>query len=99
MAYFENGTAAEALDRQCESCPLGAYQCPVYMVNSLYNFDQMLEGKEELRDCLLFLVDDTGRCKVRQLVEASCEKSEDRRKTLHQYAFVLKQFEKRVVAV
>lgn len=99
MAYFDSGSAAEILDRQCTSCPFGEYQCPVYMAQSLFNCDQMMDGKRELKDCLTFLVDDAGICQVKKLMMQSCEDLVRRHRVIEQYAFLLKQFDKRIVAL
>ena len=69
MAYFENGTASECLDKTCQSCPLGSRLCPVYLAQNLFNFDQIHEGKELIMRCLHFLVDDEGVCQIKKLIE------------------------------
>jgi len=99
MAYFENGNQSEVLDEQCLTCPLGNHQCPVYTVQSLFNFDQMEGGNDKLRQCMIFLVDDAGVCQVKQLIDQSCQDIEQKYRTLHQFAFVLKQLNRRVVAL
>lgn len=99
MAYFESGNKSKVLDKQCLTCPLGIYQCPVYTVQSLFNFDQMEEGNDKLRQSMLFLVDDAGVCQVKQLLEQSCQELEQKYRMLHQYAFVLKQLDRRIAAV
>jgi len=99
MAYFESGDKSKVLDKQCLTCPLGNYQCPVYTVQSLFNFDQMEEGNEKLRQSMIFLVDDAGVCQVKQLLEQSCQDLEQKYRMLQQYAFVLKQLDRRIAAV
>jgi hypothetical protein len=99
MAYFENGNKSKVLDKQCLTCPLGNYQCPVYTVQSLFNFDQMEEGNDKLRQSMIFLVDDAGVCQVKQLLDQSCQDLEQKYRMLHQYAFVLKQLDRRIAAL
>jgi len=97
MAYFEDGNASVVLDEQCSDCPLGEKQCPVYMAQTLFNFEQISEENTALRQCLLFLVDDAGVCQVKKMIETVCQDLDQRYRFLNQYAFLLKQFNKRVV--
>jgi len=99
MAYFENGNGSKVLDEQCLTCPLGIYQCPVYTVQSLFNFNQMDDGNNELRQSMLFLVDDAGICQVKRLIDQSCQDLEQKYRMLHQCAFVLKQLDRRVAVL
>lgn len=69
MAYFENGSASELLDKTCQACPLGLSRCPVYLVQNLFNFDQVCDGMEVVMRCLHFLVDDKGNCHIKRLIE------------------------------
>ncbi len=72
MAYFPNGSSGEVLDRQCADCPLGDGPCPVMLVQQVYNYDQLDEGQEKLREAMTILVDDEGTCHVRkQLAESN----------------------------
>jgi hypothetical protein len=69
MAYFQNGTASECLDRTCQTCLLGSTRCPVYMIQNLFNFEQVIKGKEVIMRFLHFLIDDDGNCQVKKLIE------------------------------
>lgn len=71
MAYFPNGAAGEVLDRQCEECPLGEGACPVLGVQLLYNYDQLEDGQEKLREAMSMLVNDEGVCEVRKQIQES----------------------------
>lgn len=39
MAYFPNGTSGEVFDEQCGRCRYGQEPCPVYLVQSIHNYD------------------------------------------------------------
>jgi hypothetical protein len=86
MAYFPNGTAGEILDAQCADCPLGygwndpnqkrlfdvdevARPCPVAAVQLIYNYDQI--GNDNLRKAMSILIDNSGKCQVRQQLLAA----------------------------
>ena len=72
MAYFPNGTAGEILDNQCCDClheDEWAW-CPVYAIQSLFNYDQVDKGQEKLRQAINMLVDEKGICKVRATFRA-----------------------------
>ena len=98
MAYFENGNKSKVLDKQCLTCTLENYQCPVHTVQSLFNFDQMAEGNDKLRQCMTFLVDDAGVCQVKRLIDLSYRDLGQKYRMVHQFAFVLKQLNRRVGA-
>lgn len=67
MAYFPNGSAGEVFDRQCEEClqRIDDVLCPVALVQTLYNYDQLKAGEERLKACLLSLVSEDGTCNQR----------------------------------
>ncbi len=72
MAYFPNGTAGEILDNQCVDC-LHEDEwswCPVYAVQSLFNYCQIDKGQEKLRQAINMLVDEKGICNVRAAFRA-----------------------------
>jgi hypothetical protein len=98
MAYFENGNESNVLDKQCLTCPLGNYQCPVHMIQSLFNFDQMEEGNDQLRQCMIFLVDDAGVCQVKRLMDQSYQDLGQKYHMLQQLAFALKRLDRRIAA-
>lgn len=66
MAYFANGSEGATLDAQCDACPLSKKSCPVYEVQSLFNYEQL--RVPTLRYTLRRLVGDDGRCRLRPLV-------------------------------
>lgn len=68
MAYFPNGSSGEVLDRQCWECPLGESACPVLAVQMIYNYDQLNNGQEKLREAVTMLVNNDGICQVRKLM-------------------------------
>lgn len=72
MAYFPNGTAGECLDDQCFSCIHGmndSIMCPVKLVQTHYNYDQLNEGNEDLRAAIDLLVDEKGECQMKTVME------------------------------
>ena len=55
MAYFSNGTEGIVLDAQCSVCPVGRnpdLPCPVLLVQLAYNYEQVGEGQEKLREAI-----------------------------------------------
>lgn len=66
MAYFPNGSSGEIFDRQCADCPLGEGPCPTAAIQMLYNYDQVSDGQEKLREAMTILVDDKGICQTRK---------------------------------
>lgn len=79
MAYFSNSSEGEVLDVQCYDCPLGGGCCPVLSVQMLYNYDQLEDGQEKLREAMELLVDDKGVCQVRKkILENVTRVSEDK---------------------
>ena len=41
MAYFSNGSEGMVFDDECMDCPAAFKTCPVSLVQSLYNYDQV----------------------------------------------------------
>ena len=68
MVYFPNGSSGEVLDIQCADCPLGDGPCPVMGIQMLYNYDQVDDGQEKLREAMSILVTDDGTCQVRKQI-------------------------------
>lgn len=68
MAYFPNGSSGEVLDMQCCDC-LPYDPCPVAWVQLEYNYEQCKEGQEKMRALLNCLVDEKGKCKMKQYVK------------------------------
>ena len=44
--------------------------CPVALVQSIYNYDQLKEGNKQLREAMTCLVSDEGECTVRKLLRS-----------------------------
>jgi len=42
--------------------------CPVQLVQSLFNYDQMAAGAEKLRSAMRMLIDDSGTCHTRAIL-------------------------------
>ena len=63
------------------------------MVQGLYNFEQMKQGQHNLRDCLTFLVDDVGKCRVREMIQHVCQDVSDYR-SIQQYVLMMNAFKK-----
>jgi len=63
MAYFPNGDSGSLFDNECTDCPLGEEPCPVYMVQSTYNYDAC--NVEVARKILGDLVADDGTCAMK----------------------------------
>jgi len=70
VAYFSNGCEGEVLEVQCGRCPLGRgpCSCPVVMVQMTFNYDQLKDGQEKLKEAMSYLVDDAGICQVHKLL-------------------------------
>jgi hypothetical protein len=70
MAYFANGTEGMYLDEQCYYCIYGLNEdepCPIYNAQLEFNYDQLKNDK--LRECLNMLVDETGVCKMKGVLD------------------------------
>jgi phosphatidylserine/phosphatidylglycerophosphate/cardiolipin synthase-like enzyme len=77
MAYFPNGTSAEVLEDQCYDCLHRDEKvlCPVYQVQYFFNYDQVGEGQEKLRQAINMLINEKGICAVRAAFRAMKENS------------------------
>jgi hypothetical protein len=60
MAYFPNGTAGMCFADQCAECRYGDGPCPIYLVQSTYNYDAC--NNDVARNILDALVKDDGTC-------------------------------------
>ncbi len=69
MAYFPNASDGGRLYAQCEDCPLNKDPdlngCEVLMLHELFNYDQLGDGQEKLREAMTMLVADDGICQIR----------------------------------
>jgi hypothetical protein len=73
MAYFANGTEGMYLDEQCCYCVYGLDEnepCPIYHAQLTFNYDQLENDK--LRECLTMLVDKSGNCKMKEVLDKLC---------------------------
>lgn len=66
MAYFANSTHGDVLDAQCDMCPLGESLplCPVKSVQLRFNYVQLDDGQEKLKEAMSLLVSELGQCMV-----------------------------------
>lgn len=55
------------LDEQCSDCRIGEMQCPILLVQIEYNYDQV--GIPKLQECLNYLVDSSGKCRMKLLID------------------------------
>jgi hypothetical protein len=72
MAYFSNGTEGAVLDEQCVVCPVGRHPnlpCPVLLLQLAYNYRQVDEGQEPLREAMNCLVNERGTCLMKKAME------------------------------
>ena len=70
MAYFPNSTAGEVLDIQCGDCKLpNDAPCPILLVQANYNYDQLKDGNERLREAMSCLINDEGKCLMKPLID------------------------------
>ena len=60
MAYFPNGASGEAFEEQCARCKYGQEGCPIYMVQSMYNYEAC--NNKTASAILNALVTQQGRC-------------------------------------
>lgn len=60
MAYFANGTEGMAFDEQCTYCKYGEDACPIYFVQSFYNYDAC--NNKVATKILNHLVSNKGKC-------------------------------------
>ncbi len=82
MAYYPNGTAGEYLENQCIECIHGQADdvgCPVAFVQTSYNYRQLDDGKEKLKECMTLLINDSGDCQVKVLIDRFYEPKVDPR--------------------
>ena len=75
MAYFSNGSEGSVLDKQCNDCRVADdAPCPILLVQLLYNYKQLDEGNEKLREAINLLIDDGGTCQMKPLIDEVPEK-------------------------
>ena len=62
MAYFPNGSSGDCFAEQCYQCRYGDRPCPIYYVQSTYNYDAC--NNEVATKILDHLVSDDGTCSM-----------------------------------
>lgn len=71
MAYFSNGSEGEIFDNQCAECLHQDEEtmCPIAFVQTHFNYDQLSDGQEKLREAVTMLVDEKGNCRMKPLID------------------------------
>ncbi len=70
MAYFSNSTEGATLDTQCGQCQVANdAACPILFVQMEYNYEQLDEGNETLRECMNLLIDEDGNCRMKPIID------------------------------
>ena len=70
MAYFSNGSEGEILNEQCCDCLVAEdAPCPILLVQMTYNYDQLKDDNKQLREAMTMLVDDSGQCKMKPIID------------------------------
>jgi hypothetical protein len=74
MAYFSNGSEGALLDEQCSRCKYGALPCPIYFVQTEYNYDAV--KNEVASEILNYLVKNDGTCTMFEMAKKDFEITE-----------------------
>jgi len=71
VAYFANGTEGMIFYEQCINClhEDPGVGCPIALVQMIYNYEQLDKGNEKLRECLNHLVNESGICQMKPLID------------------------------
>jgi hypothetical protein len=71
MVAFSNGCESEKLDNQCCDCinSKDDGQCPVSLIQFLFNYDQLKAGNEQLQEVMTLLIDENGICKMKESID------------------------------
>ncbi|WP_299084951.1 hypothetical protein [uncultured Paraglaciecola sp.] len=70
MAYFSNSSEGGVLDQQCMDCPIADdAPCPILLVQATYNYRQLDDGNEKLREAMNCLIDDKGNCQMKPILD------------------------------
>lgn len=80
MAYFANSTEGDILEQQCETCPAEKDPesfCPIHAIQSLYNYEQLRAGNENLEAAMNMLIGENGLCKMKPLINIKVIKRTD----------------------
>ena len=62
MAYFANGSEGECFDYQCSECKYGELPCPIWVVQSEYNYNAA--NNKVATSILDYLIKDDGTCEM-----------------------------------
>lgn len=68
MAYFSNGTEGDHFEMQCAECPIGEKNCPIALVQLIYNYEQCDNSK--LKGAMDLLVNESGDCQLKPILDA-----------------------------
>lgn len=72
MAYFSNGSEGEVFDEECAECRFGQEPCPIFLVQSTYNYEAC--NNETARAILNGLVEQDDKrkflgCQMKKLLD------------------------------
>ena len=62
MAYFSNGSEGSCFEQQCNKCKYGQRACPIFIVQSSFNYDAV--NNEVATNILNKLVRNDGTCQM-----------------------------------
>lgn len=70
MAYFPNGSSGMEFDEGCMDClhEDPDYGCPIAFIQMNYNYDQLDDGNEQVKEILDYLVDQKKGCILRDKI-------------------------------
>ena len=71
MAYFSNSSEGAYFDAMCAECIHKDEDalCPISAIQSMYNYDQLKKGNEDLKEAMAILVNDDGECQMLPFIE------------------------------
>ncbi len=69
MAYFSNGSEGMVFDDQCAKCKYGQKPCPIAIVQTAFNYDQLKDKSGTAERILGTLVRDNGSCSMWELFQ------------------------------
>lgn len=68
MAQYSNGCEGIILDEQCSECIFGNISCPIALVQTIYNYDQV--GNQTATEILEIIVSSENGCSMFELIKA-----------------------------
>lgn len=69
MAYFSNGSEGIVFDDQCSKCKYGKYPCPIALIQTEYNYDQLKDKTWTATKIMDTLVKQDGTCTVYEMAK------------------------------